>query len=351
MEKRNFLISCLLAIGLIAILCTSTALASVEELSLEELVRKASTILHGVVTDIRSQWNNDQTMIYTYVTVSVKDYLKGGSETKEVTIEVPSGTVGEITLWVSDTPTFEKDQEVILFLREEYFQIVGWYQGKYTIVDNIVVEKGIPVNQFIGQIHAIMENLGIPVEPTPAPEKGLMKPAVEKFGHEHLDLTKQEPSVEAAEAKPEAPGEVKLPEDAASWTNIMTEDFEGAFPGTTWTLYWNTNSGQEGYGYTWDDDPYRSHTGNWSGWCADGQYETNPDIGAPGPYPNYMRGWMVYGPFDLSDATDAELLFYHWTKTETNYDYVFVGASVDGNTFYGTAYSGDWASSCVAGVT
>ena len=29
---------------------------------------------------------------------------------------------------------------------------------------------------------------------------------------------------------------------------------------------------------------------------------------------------MVYGPFDLSDAVDAELLFYYWNKSETGYD-------------------------------
>ena len=49
---------------------------------------------------------------------------------------------------------------------------------------------------------------------------------------------------------------------------------------------------------------------------------------------------MVYGPFDLSDATDAELLFYYWNESESNYDYFEWMASIDGNQFYGTQTSG-----------
>jgi len=333
MKKWISLSSCLLVAALITILWVGTAFAEVEKLTLEELTNRASTIVRGGVVGLKSHWDEDHAVIYTSVTISITDYLKGGTGAKELTIEVPGGIVGEIGLTVSDVPRFEADQEVILFL-EEHFQVVGWFQGKYTIVDNIVAEKGIPVNQFIGQIHAIMERSGIPIEPTPAPEKGLTKPTME-FGHERLDLATQKPTIGIIEeTKPKAPGEIALPEAAAGWTNIMTEGFEGAFPGSTWTLYGDP---------TWDDTSYRAHSGSWSGYCADGgSNRVNP----PGPYPNNMNAWMVYGPFSLSDATDAELLFYHWTKTELTYDYLFFGASINGSDFYGTRKSGDWVSSC-----
>ena len=177
MKKRHFLkmgavfsLACLVLFTL-----AGTASAEVKEMSLEELISKASIILRGTVSKVESHWNESQTMIYTSVTVSVESYFKGGTVAKVVTIEVPGGTVGETTLWVSDTPSFEEGQEVILFLREEYFPIVGWFQGKYTVVDDRVVEKGIPVDQFTGQIGAIMGGSPTSVEPSSAPKKNLIE--------------------------------------------------------------------------------------------------------------------------------------------------------------------------------
>jgi len=94
-------LACLMLFALVG-----TASAEVEEIGLENLISKASTILQGTVSNLEAHWNRDQTMIYTSVTISVESYLKGGTTAPEVTIEVPGGTVGKITLWVSDTPTF-----------------------------------------------------------------------------------------------------------------------------------------------------------------------------------------------------------------------------------------------------
>ncbi|MBC7186128.1 MAG: hypothetical protein H5U38_03735, partial [Calditrichaeota bacterium] len=56
---------------------------------------------------------------------------------------------------------------------------------------------------------------------------------------------------------------------------------------------------------------------------------------------------MIYGPFDLSDATDAELSFYYWLQSENGYDYFFYGTSSDGAHFDGQwldGSSGGWRS-------
>jgi len=188
---------CLVSLVLFALV--GTASADVEVMSLADLINKASTILQGKVSKVEPHWNKDQTMIYTSVTVSVGSYLKGGNAARDVTIEVPGGTVGEISLWVSDTPVFEEGQEVILFLREEYFQIVGWFQGKFTVVDDVVVEKGIPVDQFTGHIKTFMESSAPPTEvssarPEPsrrAPEKGFIK-TLEEFFLSLLGLSEKE---------------------------------------------------------------------------------------------------------------------------------------------------------------
>jgi hypothetical protein len=124
-------------------------------------------------------------------------------------------------------------------------------------------------------------------------------------------------------------------------STMMNEDFEGLFPeGNGWTLDYGTN------GYTWDDDDYKPHSGSRSGWCADGSYAGNPDLDPQfDNYPNDMNAWMIYGPFDLSDATDARVVFEYWLDSETGYDYFNWFASTDGVNFYGyqtSGYSAGW---------
>lgn len=130
---------------------------------------------------------------------------------------------------------------------------------------------------------------------------------------------------------PTAPGAlVEAPNPpAGGWTYLVIEDFEGAFSGATWTL-----SGDP----AWGRESYKPHTGSWSGYCAgSGDHAVDP----PGPYPNGMRTSMVYGPFDLSNAWDAELLFYHWNKLDSVQDRLVWGASRSGLVFWGRAASGD----------
>ncbi|MCI0513821.1 choice-of-anchor D domain-containing protein [candidate division KSB1 bacterium] len=141
---------------------------------------------------------------------------------------------------------------------------------------------------------------------------------------------------------PQITQEINTPTTAAGWTTIMSENFEGDFPGNKWGIYYHNNSAQAGYGYTWDDDAYLPHSGLWSGWCADENYTGLPDLDpAVDNYPNNTIAWMVYGPFNLSDATDAELLFYYWNQSESNYDYFHCCASIDDNQYYGPRWSGN----------
>lgn len=127
---------------------------------------------------------------------------------------------------------------------------------------------------------------------------------------------------------------LQAPLAAQAWTTLMHEDFEESFPGATWFL-----SGDP----TWGKETYRSAGGNASGYCAGGGSHA---VEPPGPYLNDMDSGMAYGPFDLSNATDAELLFYHWTQIEYNYDYFWVAASIDGESWWGDWLTGDWTSDC-----
>lgn len=107
-----------------------------------------------------------------------------------------------------------------------------------------------------------------------------------------------------------------------SWETIFPDGFEGLW-------YWTT------YGYpTWRDTSYRSNTGSWSAWCAD------DGLSPPGPYASNMDAWMIYGPFDLSDADDARVTFWYWLDSESDYDYFWWFSSGDGTNFSGDRISG-----------
>ncbi|UCG44006.1 MAG: hypothetical protein JSU73_05185, partial [candidate division WOR-3 bacterium] len=132
-------------------------------------------------------------------------------------------------------------------------------------------------------------------------------------------LTPSGPKADAASEEP-------APEDG--WVNIKTEDFEGVFP-NEWALYGNP---------TWDDESYRPHNGSWSGYCV------GSSVSPPGPYPPDADAWMIYGPFSLVGATQAEFSFYRWVRTEADYDYLYWGWSTNGSNFLGYSISGSHGS-------
>lgn len=125
------------------------------------------------------------------------------------------------------------------------------------------------------------------------------------------------------------------------WTQVLYETFENSFPGSDgWVL--EDRQISDGCQYLWDeDDGDHSPTngGVWGAWPANGgQDGLDPSSSL---YPPNMDSWMIYGPFDLSDASDARLAFDLKRDIETVHDYLFVGASGDGINFSGMAYSGN----------
>jgi len=118
------------------------------ELSTEELTRDSEIVVVGEVGDVMSFWSEDGTTIFTKAKVMVDQVVKGIHHT-EVDIEYKGGEVGEIGLRVSDAPSLEKGEKVILFLKTKkiekgvkVFNIVGNAQGKYTVREDGIAIKG-----------------------------------------------------------------------------------------------------------------------------------------------------------------------------------------------------------------
>jgi len=211
------------------------------------------------------------------------------------------------------------------------FKAIGKGKGTLTLVYQRPWER-LPIDEYTIEI-VVVDSVGIQFESPPQkPQEDNNTPMVRAA---IMELTKEGPKISVGPEKKIPPlweTEQRM-QSLGSLTPIMTEGFEGNFPeDNDWELLGDP---------TWDETDYRAHTGSKSGYCVAGG---TSGVEPPGPYPNDVRAWMIYGPFDLSDARDAILSFYHWTETEYECDELFVGVSIDGYMFHGQAYSGNWAS-------
>ncbi|WP_319508989.1 hypothetical protein [uncultured Methanolobus sp.] len=129
----------------------------VESLSTEDLVSQSDIIITGTVTGAYpSRWNTPdgqrpdksdsemdigiEDMIYTDIGIHVSKYLKNPLDTGDLQITIDGGTVGDDSIWVEDSPSFEYGENVLLFLDRtlgrEGMTVTGGYQGKFTMIND-----------------------------------------------------------------------------------------------------------------------------------------------------------------------------------------------------------------------
>ena len=109
---------------------------------------------------------------------------------------------------------------------------------------------------------------------------------------------------------------------------IMTEDFEGDFPGNIWQ-----RSGDP----TWGKTDYIKHAGSYSAWCAK---DSTTGIEPGNNYPDSCQSMIIYGPFDLNDVNYSLLNFWYWLDVEQNKDWFFYFVSIDRENFHGIGLTG-----------
>ncbi len=146
-------------------------------ISLEEMVVKADIIVTGNISDSGvSQWDNardgrQMERIHTDVPIEPEEILSDPLEEANSDLEVRTytGQIGSVSQISSSRPSLEEGEKVLLFLQknddgpEEYYDIVGYMQGKFTLTDEngeLVYTNGrdrIPADELAGTIDAILE--------------------------------------------------------------------------------------------------------------------------------------------------------------------------------------------------
>ena len=126
---------------------------------------------------------------------------------------------------------------------------------------------------------------------------------------------------------------------------IMTQGFEGTWPATGWSRV----DQSEPAGFLLGKRNCDPRSGSFAGWMVGGG-AAGSNLGCGDNYPNNLDTWAIYGPFDLSAATSAQLTFYikgqseYYEEDGNNcfYDYLWVGASTDGTQFPGYPFCGNY---------
>jgi hypothetical protein len=154
----------------------------IEKYSLEKLVLMADSIAVGEVTNISpSKWNtpdgkkpvgvnNASYVIYTDIYINIIEYLRN-PDTTVIVIRVLGGTVGHDRMEFEDQPSYDVNEKMLIFLREDadprtksiepkHFVTAGLLQGKIPISQNgelIIGDEKMSIDELRVKIEAINE--------------------------------------------------------------------------------------------------------------------------------------------------------------------------------------------------
>lgn len=143
------------------------------------------------------------------------------------------------------------------------------------------------------------------------------------------------PNGEEQKGKSNSPNFLLPNQPLDTWQLIASEGFEGNFPSTGWTvrdlnhdpcqLCWDDAT-------YWDGTVYRAYSGSWAAWPARGGTNGYSPY-SNSNYANSMNTRMIYGPFDLGNASSAFVDFYLWRQIESCCDLLTLEVSHDGNSW------------------
>jgi hypothetical protein len=134
-----------LGLGVLFINLTGLNVKAQSLVPLEKMVEASDRIVVGKVLGLESKWDKNGTLIWTYVTLSCQQIIKGPVSENQITIRVMGGKVGEVGVHVSHVPIFRKGETALVFLQENekgLFDVLNWREGKYTFAQDGLERMG-----------------------------------------------------------------------------------------------------------------------------------------------------------------------------------------------------------------
>jgi hypothetical protein len=126
--KRHLWLTLLLVFGIRPLPC-----ATLEQLSMGDLIGKSTAIVRGTVVDCWAALTGS--VIYTHYKVQVSESFKG-TQQSSVELVITGGVVNNLSQSFSGSPTLNKGDDLVLFLwtsRAGLTQIMGLTQGLFAV--------------------------------------------------------------------------------------------------------------------------------------------------------------------------------------------------------------------------
>jgi hypothetical protein len=138
MKMRNKVILKLSALYMLMLLLpiSNGNATSVREVSMDEMLQQSQFVFEGTAIAIKAR-ESSKKRIYTYVTFEIKDIIKGEYHSNTIILRFLGGTVGDLTLMVSDMRLPQEGEHGIYFVESlERYQVnplYGWSQGHFIV--------------------------------------------------------------------------------------------------------------------------------------------------------------------------------------------------------------------------
>ena len=134
-------------VALSVLVCVPAHGLSVVPRTFDELVERADLVLGGTVKEVHSQFADnglDQNTIFSYVTLTNLEVVKGRVTTSDYVLRVPGGVMGRFAQDYPGIPKFQIGQSYLVFIRgnrRDFFPAVGIGQGVFRILTNALGQR------------------------------------------------------------------------------------------------------------------------------------------------------------------------------------------------------------------
>jgi hypothetical protein len=183
--------------------------ASVRQVTMDEMLQQCQFVFEGTVLALGAK-ENSQKRIHTYVTFEIHEIIKGEYPNDTIVLSFLGGTVGEVTMAVSDMRFPKMGERGIYFVesleRSQVHPFYGWSQGHFLVetddtgIDRIMTNRKMSVTALNFDVpskplverqqKSLVLNEGIMkdlvVEPTGGTTSGMTVDAFKNVLHERM---------------------------------------------------------------------------------------------------------------------------------------------------------------------
>lgn len=127
----------MLKLGFWAATLASLSASTLQQLSLDDMIRLSTIIVHGKAQPTFSAYRG--AIAYTHYLFQVSEALKGSTAGNQIEIVVPGGAANHLQQTFAGAPTLLPGQDYVLFLwtsKSGLTQVIGLSQGLFTVTTN-----------------------------------------------------------------------------------------------------------------------------------------------------------------------------------------------------------------------